>query len=331
MAEICVRRDAGEGAGPAGRAALAGRLEPGAVPTEAELGGPGPAMGWLEGLYGIQATLFAQQLVARQQLGVMRASSCRARVRAVAAGPGQERPGTTLRRGGGSQQRWYPRKHTSVTRCARASGGHHAPHLTSSTGPPDSEGALVGDSFTTSTSHRVLIRRRAGRGPGAAAAADGSRPSASRTTRHARVPGFWPARPGDHAGAGTGPTWPTTTGRSARPAGAGWTTRVATRRAVASLYHLTLLAERRRLPQPSSSWPAWPSSRATTSPGWTGSCWSATTMASSPPPARWPVLQSLVQEIRPGPAEWAACRHFGRTAFVELRTTGCPPRETSPS
>ena len=48
-------------------------------------------VGWLEGLFhGIQATLFAQQLAARQQLEQMRASSCpvSSRPKAVATGRG---------------------------------------------------------------------------------------------------------------------------------------------------------------------------------------------------------------------------------------------------
>lgn len=69
----------------------------GEVPTEAELRiAKAQLVGWLEGLFhGIQATLFAQQLAARQQLEQMRTLP-------PGGGPGpreggvQERPGTYL-------------------------------------------------------------------------------------------------------------------------------------------------------------------------------------------------------------------------------------------
>jgi hypothetical protein len=68
-----------------------------AVPSEAELRiAQAQLVGWLEGLFhGIQATLFAQQLAARQQLEQMR------QLPPGTAGPGQagqpgERPGTYL-------------------------------------------------------------------------------------------------------------------------------------------------------------------------------------------------------------------------------------------
>jgi hypothetical protein len=67
-------------------------FEPGEVPTEAELRiAKAQLVGWLEGLFhGIQATLFAQQLAARQQLEQMR------QLPAGQTPPGSERPGTYL-------------------------------------------------------------------------------------------------------------------------------------------------------------------------------------------------------------------------------------------
>ena len=72
---------------------LAPPFEPGTVPTEAELRvAQAQLVGWLEGLFhGIQATLFAQQMQARQQLEDMR--------RQLPPGQmpeGGERPGTYL-------------------------------------------------------------------------------------------------------------------------------------------------------------------------------------------------------------------------------------------
>lgn len=63
----------------------------GAAPTEVELRiAQAQLVGWLEGLFhGIQATLFAQQMAARQQLENMRGQLPR-------GGPGEERPGTYL-------------------------------------------------------------------------------------------------------------------------------------------------------------------------------------------------------------------------------------------
>ncbi len=67
--------------------------ETGEVPSEAELRiAQAQLIGWLEGLFhGIQATLFAQQMAARQQLEQMRAQGQLA--------PGErpdQRPGTYL-------------------------------------------------------------------------------------------------------------------------------------------------------------------------------------------------------------------------------------------
>ena len=62
-------------------------------PSEAELRiAQAQLVGWLEGLFhGIQATLFAQQMEARQQLEELRQRSLPA-----GEGPGQGRPGTYL-------------------------------------------------------------------------------------------------------------------------------------------------------------------------------------------------------------------------------------------
>ena len=77
---------------------LALPFDDGEVPTEAELRvAKAQLVGWLEGLFhGIQATLFAQQLAARQQLEQMRQLPP-GMPGAPAASPGQpERPGTYL-------------------------------------------------------------------------------------------------------------------------------------------------------------------------------------------------------------------------------------------
>lgn len=67
----------------------------GIVPSDAELRiAQAQLVGWLEGLFhGIQATLFAQQLAARQQLEQMRQLPPGA---GGPPGPGNERPGTYL-------------------------------------------------------------------------------------------------------------------------------------------------------------------------------------------------------------------------------------------
>jgi hypothetical protein len=79
-------------------AMLALPFKDGEVPSEAELRvAKAQLVGWLEGLFhGIQATLFAQQMVARQQLDQMRQLPP-----GMPGGPGQpidtgERPGTYL-------------------------------------------------------------------------------------------------------------------------------------------------------------------------------------------------------------------------------------------
>ena len=61
-----------------------------AAPTDVELRiAQAQLVGWLEGLFhGIQATLFAQQMAARQQLEKMRGE--------LPQGPGEDRPGTYL-------------------------------------------------------------------------------------------------------------------------------------------------------------------------------------------------------------------------------------------
>ena len=67
----------------------------GTVPSDAELRiAQAQLVGWLEGLFhGIQATLFAQQLAARQQLEQMRQLPPGA---AGPGAPGADRPGTYL-------------------------------------------------------------------------------------------------------------------------------------------------------------------------------------------------------------------------------------------
>ena len=106
MAEIYEHLGRGAGRGPlarpAGRAALAGpALRAGdACPREAELRvAQAQLVGWLEGLFhGIQATLFAQQLAARQQLEQMRGQLMPGQVpgQQPMPDPGRERPGTYL-------------------------------------------------------------------------------------------------------------------------------------------------------------------------------------------------------------------------------------------
>ena len=82
-------------------------FEPGVVPSDAELRvAQAQLVGWLEGLFhGIQATLFAQQIAARQQLEQMRSQLGPGGMRQMGPGgqmpPGMEssqpeRPGTYL-------------------------------------------------------------------------------------------------------------------------------------------------------------------------------------------------------------------------------------------
>jgi len=72
----------------------------GEVPSESEIRvAKAQLVGWLEGLFhGIQATLFAQQLAARQQLEQMRQLPQGGDPRLMAGGPPppQDRPGTYL-------------------------------------------------------------------------------------------------------------------------------------------------------------------------------------------------------------------------------------------
>ena len=72
---------------------LAPPLPEGETPSDAELRvAKAQLVGWLEGLFhGIQATLFAQQMAARQQIEQMRG-----RELGGPPGPGGERPGTYL-------------------------------------------------------------------------------------------------------------------------------------------------------------------------------------------------------------------------------------------
>ena len=75
---------------------LAPPFAAGTVPSEGELRvAQAQLVGWLEGLFhGIQATLFAQQLAARQQLENMRGQLPPGA--APGGGPVEERPGTYL-------------------------------------------------------------------------------------------------------------------------------------------------------------------------------------------------------------------------------------------
>jgi hypothetical protein len=68
------------------------------LPSEAELRmAKAQLVGWLEGLFhGIQATLFAQQMAARQQLENMRGQLPPGAGRPGGMPPGEERPGTYL-------------------------------------------------------------------------------------------------------------------------------------------------------------------------------------------------------------------------------------------
>ena len=77
---------------------LALPFKDGEVPSEAELRiAKAQLVGWLEGLFhGIQATLFAQQLAARQQLEQMRSLPPGAVQPGMADGQLPDRPGTYL-------------------------------------------------------------------------------------------------------------------------------------------------------------------------------------------------------------------------------------------
>jgi len=76
---------------------LAPPFPPGSTPTEAELRvAQAQLVGWLEGLFhGIQATLFAQQMAARQQLDQMRSRSL-GPGGPVPGEPSSDRPGNYL-------------------------------------------------------------------------------------------------------------------------------------------------------------------------------------------------------------------------------------------
>ena len=77
---------------------LAPPFDDGEVPTEAQLRvAQAQLVGWLEGLFhGIQATLFAQQLAARQQLEQMRGQLMPGQGPPQPQEPGRDRPGTYL-------------------------------------------------------------------------------------------------------------------------------------------------------------------------------------------------------------------------------------------
>ena len=124
-------------------------------PTEAELRvAQAQLVGWLEGLFhGIQATLFAQQLAARQQLEQMRGQ--------LMPGQGPPRHGarprpprhlplghlTRARRPGrGAFRRWwYPRK---AHRCNSLSSPSQTTQPDNPVDDPQGRPAVVGDSFT---------------------------------------------------------------------------------------------------------------------------------------------------------------------------------------
>src|SRR5690606_9324399 len=82
------------------REELAGLVPPFAAdtPTEAELRvAQAQLVGWLEGLFhGIQATLFAQQMAARQQLEQMRAQLAQGGRQGQQSEGAELRPGTYL-------------------------------------------------------------------------------------------------------------------------------------------------------------------------------------------------------------------------------------------
>jgi Protein of unknown function (DUF2587) len=77
---------------------LALPFQDGTVPSEAEIRvAKAQLVGWLEGLFhGIQATLFAQQLAARQQLEQMRQLPPGAAIPPELRQPGDDRAGTYL-------------------------------------------------------------------------------------------------------------------------------------------------------------------------------------------------------------------------------------------
>jgi hypothetical protein len=77
---------------------LALPFEDDAVPTDAELRiAQAQLVGWLEGLFqGIQMTLFAQQMAARQQLEQLRQLPPGFQQQGVPGGPDGERPGNYL-------------------------------------------------------------------------------------------------------------------------------------------------------------------------------------------------------------------------------------------
>ena len=77
---------------------LAPPFEAGSSPSDAELRiAQAQLVGWLEGLFhGIQATLFAQQIAARQQLEQMRGQLPPGAMAGQSAPAGTDRPGTYL-------------------------------------------------------------------------------------------------------------------------------------------------------------------------------------------------------------------------------------------
>ena len=217
----------------------------GEVPTEAEIRiAKAQLVGWLEGLFhGIQATLFAQQLAARQQLEQMRQLPP-ARCPACRPGPGQ--PGQpdrtapartserspaapTVRDDGATATRHRCDRHGPVLGVDdRGDGGlRRANHMRRLVHPPPRP-------------HRVLDARRRGPARRAGGQGGGRRAAGDRHHRprqHVRDPRVLQGVPASRASSRSSaprPTWPTTTAASARPAGAASTTPAATPRAARS-------------------------------------------------------------------------------------------------
>ena len=216
---------------------LAPPFKDGEIPTEAELRvAQAQLVGWLEGLFhGIQATLFAQQLAARQQLEQMRGQ--------LPPGHGRTARGTSPARTSeappdrhGERRDGVPSpKHTVVT--SRAGGHRRGPVPREG---PALEGAM-GDPFThlhVHTEYSMLDGAARVDDLVAAAAADGQ--PALGITDHGNMYGILEfykacrARGRQARSSAPRPTWPTSTAPSGRPGGAASTTPAATPRAARS-------------------------------------------------------------------------------------------------
>ena len=330
------------------------------MPTEAELRvAQAQLVGWLEGLFhGIQATLFAQQMAARRSSSRCGTSSCRAHDpgrHAADAGPGPGAPGhLPVRRTVAVSLRsptvWRYRLGTGTGRdysrvVSRPPGRRATADAASRPMSTRPARATPSDSFTHLHVHTEFsmldgaarVDDAGGRGGGRRAA--GARHH--RPRQHVRVLDFYKAcqRPGRQAGhRHRGLHGPRPPLASARRAGAGSTTPAATPRAARSST-TTSPCWPRTTPATatSSSSPAWPSSRATTtSPGSTGSCSSATTRASSPPPAASAATccSRCCRATSRGALEKAGRLQdiFGRdNLFVELQDHGMPAQQRRPT